>query len=84
MSTSYIFNLEPVGLLHIPRLDNKERPVLVSYNKTIMILDTKGRPMIFEIRYQYQSLFSVKSWYVDTKTSLALVSSLVIRDFWSV
>ena len=34
--------------------------------------------------YQYQSLFSVKYRYVNTETSLALVSSLVIGDFWNV
>ena len=42
----------------------------------IMILDTRGKLKIFEIRYQYQSLFSIKYRYLDTETSVILVSSI--------
>ena len=47
---------------------NHQSPFSVKYRYSLVIRD------------QYRSLFSVKSWYVDTETCLALVSSLVIRD----
>ena len=62
----------------------KRELVLVSYFKNHWSPFSVKYHYSLVIRDQYRSLFSVKSRYVDTETSLALVSSLVIGDFWNV
>ena len=72
-------------MYHISRNNNRR-----STEVTIIIFLVKNWPavtitgaviiqlrlLLREIRYQYQSLYSVKYCYLDTKTSLTLVSSI--------
>ena len=62
----------------------KRELVLVSYFKNLQSPFSVKYYYSLVIRDYYQSFILVKSRYVDTETSLALVTSLIIRHFWNV